>query len=59
MQLKSAVYSTGITGVEEQRKCVPWGPTLNRLCDVTVQTRGGDHVHHHMLRERGSKVIEI
>lgn len=59
MQLKSAVYSTGITGVDEQRKCAPWGLMLNWLCVVTVQTRDGDDVHHHMVRERGSKVVEI
>lgn len=52
MQLKSAAYLTGIAGVEEHRKCALWGPTLNRLCVVTVQTRGGDDVHRRMVRER-------
>lgn len=58
-QLKSAAYLTGMTGVEEQRKCALWGLTLNRLCGVTVQIRGGDDVHHRAVRERGSKVVEI
>lgn len=58
-QLKSAAYLTGMAGVEEQRKCAPWGLTLNRLCGVTVQIRGGDDVHHRAVRERRSKVVEI